>query len=824
MTDHESQKIASILCSLTLAEKVQLCHAGTKFSVKGIPEKGVPDIMMSDGPHGVRREISLDSWEPVDTDKDFATYLPTGTALAATWNAELGLLHGSVLGSESRERGKDFILGPGFNIIRSPLCGRNFEYYTEDPFLNSSMVKPAIEGIQAQGTAACAKHYACNSQELNRHGVNALPPERALREIYLPAFKAAVDAGVLTVMGAYNKFRGQWCCENATLLNQILKDEWGFEGLVVSDWAGVHNTREAAHGGMDIEMGTSEDYVNGYHLGPDFLAALESGEIEESVVDDKVRRILLVLLRIGALEPKGRPTGERNTKAHQQAALQIAREAITLLKNETSVLPLDSTKLKKLLVVGNNATAKHHLGGASSAVKALYEITPLEGIRNHLGESVDVEYLPDPQTDDGTPIPTEIMTVADAGAGVNGWRIEFCELGKRDVVLHTAARNDLDLDWHDGPPKGIPAGLRWQAHAYGTITVPTAGLYTFVINGAHDGGINLDGNPFLMRFENEDEPKRNSARIDLRAGQVIEIEVQIAPHKIRSSKHVSLRWQTPGSHSGSNAEHILEQARAADAVIYVGGLSHSEDTEGKDKSGIDLPGDQDSLISQLAAANTNFAAVMVSGSPYAMPWIDQVPAIVQLWYAGMEAGTALADVLFGKVNPSGKLPFTFPVKLNDSAAHALDDYDQGVCYYKEGIFVGYRWHDLKEIAPLFPFGHGLSYTQFSYGNLQVSPANDGGQDVAFDLTNSGDRAGSEVAQVYVGLPDTEAAQPVRQLKGFQTVALAPGATTSVRIHLSADSLRYFHPTRRRWEADKGTHRIEVGSSSRDLRLAAHINR
>ncbi|MBN2713956.1 MAG: glycoside hydrolase family 3 protein, partial [Planctomycetes bacterium] len=393
--DHQ---IDELLGKMTVAEKVFLCHASTKFSVKGIERLGIPDIVMSDGPHGVRREISLDSWDPVDTDEDFSTYLPTGTALAATWNTEMARLHGEVLGAESRERGKDIILGPGFNIVRSPICGRNFEYYSEDPCHISKLVPHAVKGAQSQGVAACAKHYALNSQEKNRSGVNALASERALREIYLPGFEAAVVEGeVLTVMGSYNKFRGQWCCQNDYLLNKILKDEWGFKGATVSDWNGVHDTYEAAYCGMDIEMGTALPYEK-YYLAKPFEEAIERGEIDVEVVDDKVRRILHVLFEIGAIGEKknSRPAGERNTDKHHEACRTIAREAMVLLKNEGGVLPLDPAKLKKVLVVGDNAVVRHHSGGQSSAVKALYEITPLEGITNVLGDGVEVEHMPDP--------------------------------------------------------------------------------------------------------------------------------------------------------------------------------------------------------------------------------------------------------------------------------------------------------------------------------------------------------------------------------------------------------------------------------------------
>ncbi|WFB34544.1 glycoside hydrolase family 3 C-terminal domain-containing protein [Kiritimatiellota bacterium B12222] len=817
-----TNEIESKLSELTLAEKIQLCHASTKFSVKGISRAAVPDMIMSDGPHGVRREISKDSWDPVDTEEDYSTYLPTGTAVAATFNPEMGERHGTVLGAEARERGKDIILGPGFNIVRSPLCGRNFEYYSEDPYHIVALVGGAVKAIQAQGTAACAKHFACNSQELNRNGVNALPSERALREIYLPGFKAAVDAGVLTIMGAYNFFRGQWCCQNDTLLNEILKKEWGFEGSVMSDWNGVHkNSYEPAYNGMDIEMGTEKPYED-YYLARGFREAIENGEIDEEILNDKVRRYLYVMYSIGAMGEKSatRPQGERNTPKHQQECLAIAEEAMVLLKNEGQTLPL-SRNIKKLLVVGNNATTQHHAGGASSAVKALYEITPLEGVQKFLGDEVEIEYCPDPSPGAGFAIPTTVLSPADLGAGVNGWKGELFNSRHHnhpDQVIQHFAVNEIDYAWEKELPAELLAQHDWKVHFTTTLTAPEDGIYTFILTGCHNAGMTLNGAELIIRYEEDTDPEVTSIKVDLKQGVAYKLMVHIAPCFINLSKQVALTWISPLDASTTSLGDLEAKAQSADAVIYVGGLSHQLDTEGKDKPNMALPGMQDDVIPALAKANKNFVALMTGGSPYTMPWVDEVPAILHMWYAGMEAGTAAAKILFGEVNPSGKLPFTFPVNLQDSPGHYLNDYDKDVCYYKEDIYVGYRWFDQRKIEPLFCFGHGLSYSSFDYSELSISTSADSPATVSFKLTNTGKVAGAEVAQLYLHDCEASVGRPPQELKRFQKVWLEPGASETITFTLNEEDLSFFHPTRREWIAEKGEFEVRINSSSRDNRL------
>lgn len=669
-------RVEDLLSRLTLDEKISLIHANSKFTVAGVERLGIPERYLSDGPHGVRQEIGPHSWAPAGRTDDYASYLPNGTALASTWNPEMALEFGRVLGNEANARGKAVILGPAVNIQRTPLCGRNFEYFGEDPYLAAQIAVPYIRGVQEQDVAACIKHFAVNNQEVQRGSISVEVDERALREIYLPAFEAAVkEGGVLTVMGAYNKLRGQHCCHNDYLLNRILKGEWGFQGLVMSDWGGTHDTREAALNGLDLEMGTFKRY-NEYYLADPFKALLESGEIPMSVLDDKVRRNLRVMF-LTKLFDSDRKKGTLNDPKHAQSALKIAREAIVLLKND-GILPLKVENLKTIAVIGENAVRKQAPGGGSSEIKALYEITPLEGLLKAVGAKVNIVFS-----------------------------LGYAEKGGDDLIA-----------------KAVNA------------------------------------------------------------------------------------------------------AKNADVVLVFTGLSHYNhgDAEGTDRFDITLPFGQDELVWAVVAANPRTVVVNISGSPVAMPWAEQVPAIVQAWYSGMEAGTAIADVLFGVVNPSGKLCFTFPHKLSDSPAHALNAYpgEKGVVTYKEGIFVGYRWYEKENIPVLFPFGHGLSYTRFDYSDLKIAPQKDGTAIVSVKVSNSGPVAGKEVVQLYVGARKSSVPRPPKELKAFAKVALNPGESQVVTLNLGKRAFAFYQPEKGQWIAEKGSYDIYIGSSSQDIRLKGEL--
>ncbi len=687
-------KIESLISQLTLEEKIAMIHASSPFTSGGVERLGIPELVMSDGPHGVRHEHGRD-WEKDKNVYDSSTYLPVGTALAATWNPDLGYQFGTVLGSEANFRGKDIILGPGLNIIRSPLNGRNFEYLTEDPYLNAQMVVGYVKGVQEQGVAACAKHYIANSLEYQRDQVNVEMSDRALREIYLPGFKAAVqEGGVLSIMSAYNKLRGTYCSHSEFLLDEILKEEFGFEGLVMSDWNAVKSTMGAVNVGLDIEMGTDLDMMrrnveidySKFHLGDTLVTLVQNGVVEESVIDKKVRRILGVMFKIHKFDE--RPPGEYNTKEHQAIARKIADEAIVLLKNE-DVLPLQKTGLKKLAVVGANANWKHAGAGGSSQVKAFYEITPLAGLQNLLGDDVAIDYAPG------------YVIKKDAGAD--------------DKLIQEAVK-----------------------------AVSEAETAIFVGGWIHGYSDEWNDNAF--------------------------------------------------------------------------------DAEEVDKPSMHLPFGQDKLIKEVLKANPNTIIVLAGGGPIDMrAWQGDAKAIIQAWYPGMEGGNALADILFGNVNPSGKLPMTFPQKLEDSPTQVLAQYpDENLLIdHKEGIYVGYRYYDTYDVEPAFAFGHGLSYTAFEYKDLSVEK-DDEVVSVKLKVTNTGQVAGAEVVQLYVRDEEATLERPEKELKAFQKVFIEPGTTQTVTLELNNDAFSYFDDTQNKWVLEPGKFEILVGSSSRDIRLTGEV--
>ena len=799
-------RLEELLGELTTAEKVALCHAGSKFSVPGVPRLGIPEFTMSDGPHGVRRELVRDGWDPLDCDWDYATYLPTGTALAATWSTDCGTLFGTVLGEEARARGKDIILGPGVNLLRTPLCGRNFEYLSEDPVLAGVLAAGTVRAIQRQGVAACVKHYALNSQELNRNGVDAQCDERTLRELYLAAFERVVrDGGVWSLMGAYNRFRGQHCCQNDYLLNQILKKEWGFDGVVISDWAGVHDTFEAARGGMDLEMGTGTDY-EAYYLGRPFREAVERGEIEVAVLDDKVRRILRLLNRVGQLDGTVK-RGALNTPEHQAAARSIAEEAMVLLKNEGALLPLDRTRLRRVLVVGDNAVTRHHAGGNSSAVKALYEVTPLEGLQKLLGDAVAIEFLrgyPDFSAE-GTPFPGEWLDIVDSGAGTGGWLAEYFD--NRDFAgepCRSVPLADAELIFSEEELDRISVRVRAR------FTPRRDWVGTLVLDDCRQGWFAVDGEVVVM---SSPEVTRSGMDYTFRAGRSYELKLELQPRRVEGTARVRIRFAERSAEAPAGREAVLAAARRADVVLFFGGLNHFYDVEGADRKDMALHDGQNELIAVLAEVNPRLVVALVGGTPMELPWLDQVPAVVQMWYAGMEAGTAIARLLFGEVNFSGHLPFTFPKRLADSPAHFLDDYHAEACFYREGVFMGYRWFEARGIEPLFPFGHGLSYTSFQFGGLEAVKTGAFSCRVTARAKNTGSCSGKAVLQLYVADPDNPTPRPPKELRAFAKVDLQPGEERTVVWDLGVRDFACFDSVKREFVARPGRFELLLGSSS-----------
>ncbi len=684
--------IDSLINLMTVEEKIEMIHAKSPFVSSGVKRLGIPDLIMSDGPYGVRLEQG-DDYAPKPNVDDEATYLPKGLTLASTWNAELGYEFGKVLGSEAKERGKNIILGPGVNITRSPLNGRNFEYLGEDPYLSSIMAVGYIKGVQDQGVAACVKHYLANNQEFHRTTVNVLMSERALREIYLPAFKAAVQDGkVLAVMGSYNKFRGQYCTHNQYLINDVLKKEIGFNGLLVSDWGAVHNSREAMLNGTDLEMGTDismmpkPDY-NKFFMADSALALVKNGEIPLSVLDDKIRRILRVMFKTSMAN--NNKTGERNTKEHQQTALKIAEEGIVLLKND-NILPLNMESVKSIAVIGDNATHKHSMGGGSSQIKAKYEITPLEGLKTVCGNNVKISYAAGYKLSKNNEIDEKLIAEA----------VKLAKSSEIAIVVGGWIQNWSVSTWSD---------------------------------------------------------------------------------------------------------NVLD----------------SEDT---DKPNMNMPFGQDKLIQEVIKANPNTIVVLIGGGPVDMNlWVNQAKGIIQAWYPGMEGGNALANIISGKINPSGKLPMTFPKKLEDCPAHKLGEFPgkNDVVNYFDDIFVGYRYYDTYKVAPQFSFGHGLSYTSFEYSDLKLV-ADGKNVKVSFSVKNTGKKEGAEVTQVYVNDVEASVKRPEKELKGFSKVFLAVGESKKVEMVLNESAFSFYDETKKSWVMEPGEFKIMVGSSSSDIRQTKSI--
>ena len=690
-SDAIEQKIRSFISQMTLQEKVSLLHANSKFYVSDIKRLGIPEWALSDGPHGVRAEINRNDWAYAGWTNDSATCFPPGTALAASWNPRLAYERGLVLGEEARFRKKDILLGPGINIIRSPLCGRNFEYMSEDPFLISKMSVAYIKALQSKDVAASVKHWLANNQEEHRDSVDVTMSERALREIYLPGFKASVmEGGAYTVMAAYNKFRGDWCSENDYLNRQILRKEFGFKGVLMTDWAAAHTTVKAALTGLDLEMGTDKKDYNEWYFANPLIKAVEEGKVPVSVVDEKVANVLRVMMKTKIFDEAIREKGKMNTKEHQQAAYNDAAEAAVLLQNKGNLLPLNFGKLKSIAIIGDNATRKHCAGGLSSEIKALYEITPLQAMQQKFGTRVKIN--------------------------------------------------------------------------------------------------------FAQGYE-----KQSSFKEGNNSGQ---------------SGSTKVDWKL--------IDEAVAVARQSDVVIIFGGLNHDFDTESSDKQNMDLPYGQEILMQEVAKANPNTVVVIIAGSPVKLTGIvHRVPSILWSWFGGMEAGNAVADLLSGKVNPSGKLPFTLPVSLEQSPAHALGNFpgrDLKVDY-EEDILVGYRWFDTKKIQPQFPFGYGLSYTQFSISNFSTDKSSYGKNETIyakFTIKNTGSSYGAEVAQLYVSDPVCSVLRPEKELKAFEKIFLKPGETKTVEMQVKVADLAFYDESKSAWNTEAGEYVLQLGNSSRNI--------
>ncbi len=703
-------RVEDALSRMTLREKINLIHAQSKFSAPGVPRLGIPEIWCTDGPMGVRPEVLWDEWEQAKWTNDSCTAFPSLTALAATWDPDMALLYGKSIGEEARYRNKSVLLGPGINIYRTPLNGRNFEYMGEDPYLTSQMVVPYVKGVQSNGVAACVKHFALNNNEINRHTSNPIVDDRTLYEIYLPGFRAAAQEGqAWSFMGGYNLFRGEHASYNPILMNEILKGEWGWDGAVISDWGAVHDTRTAVSGGLDMEFGSwtnglsngASNAYDSYFLAEPYLKGIEDGTYSTKELDDKVRRVLRLTMRT-AMDRK-RPFGSMGSDEHVEACRRIGEEGVVLLQNRGSLFPLNLDKIKKIAVIGENAIKMMTVGGGSSSLKARYEVTPLDGLKKRVGNKAEIVY------------------------------------------------------------------------ARGYVGDPT-GEYNGVVTG-----------------QDLNDPR--------------------SPEELR--------------------DEALRVARDADVVLFFGGLNKSnhQDCEDTDRESLDLPYGQNELIEALAKVNPNLAVINISGTGVAMPWTAKVPAIMQAWYLGNETGNALASVIAGDANPSGKLPYTYYATLDQCGAHKLGEYPghPGIdelgnkvmdMPYNEGIFVGYRFIDKNKLKPTFPFGHGISYTTFEYGKAGIDKAEGSADDVftvTIPVTNSGSREGKEVVQLYISDKKSSVERPVKELKGFRKVSLKPGETAEIKFEIGRDALSYFDADKHAWVCEPGEFEALIGASSADIR-------
>ena len=726
LTIHDKE-INEIIAQMTLEEKVEMMHSKTIMSSEGVPRLGIQDIKYADGPFGVREEVA-DGFRPKGWTTDSATYFPTGSALAATWSPELAYDYGNGIGVEARKRGKDIMLGPAINIQRLPVGGRTYEYLSEDPILAAALATEYTLGMQAAGTAACLKHYALNNQETNRGSVDVIVDERPMREIYLKPFEdAVVKGGAMAIMPAYNKVNGYYGTENFVLNNEIARGEWGFNGLMVSDWGGTHSTMGAALGGLNVQM-TGSNY-----FGPALIDSIRAGKLSEEIVNDRVREILRVRYAIEAIPEDQANLETASQPESRQTAYNVATKSVVLLKNEGGLLPIDANKVKKIAVIGRHATASTAAGGMGAGVKTPYEITPLLGLQNRSNGRFEISYAP----------------------------------------------------------------------AYKNF----AGMFGRMMGGANAAEI--------------------AATIDE------------APDATMLAEAVAL-------------------AKEADLVIFVAGTGKNVETEGSDRQNIMLPVGQDEVIKALAEVNPNIVTVIISGGPVDLNEVNKYsPAIVQGWWNGIEGGHALADILYGEIAPSGKLPFTFPVKLEDSPAYALGNFPQKQeetdvfaaahrdditggqrqaaprprqrvspkAYYTEGMYVGYRWFDTKNVPVMYAFGHGLSYVTFDYANIETNKKSYKANDVikvTFDLTNNGNMVADEVAQLYVTRLDAQVEWPVKELKAFDRITLQPGETKSVTLEVPVSSLRYWDVDADVWALENGNIEIMVGGASDDLRLKTQV--
>ena len=816
------QRIEALLGQLTLREKVALLSGVDNWRTASVERLGIPCLVMTDGPHGVR----ADRPEPGRL-TGLTTFFPTGASMAASWNPPLIERVGIALAEETRAMGCDILLGPCVNIVRAPLAGRNFESYSEDPYLAGRIGVSFVKGVQSQKIGTSLKHYACNNHEIERNRASSNVDERTLREIYLPAFEAIVkETQPWTVMCSYNRINGVYASQNHHLLNEILKGEWGFAGFVVSDWGANHTITESLQGGLDLEMPGPPRYYGNL-----LAQAVYNWQIDETVIDNCVRRILGVILRSGKMDAAASlPAGAVNTVEHQQLARELAEESITLLKNAGGLLPLAAGRLKTVAVIGPNATVAVS-GGGSSHIESPYRVSPLEGLKARLSGGPQIEYEQGCDNFVEPPVvKSEYLTTPDGSAhGLQGEYFNNLHLAGEPVLRRVDAQPEFR--WFGrGPDEKIVMGNfsgRWTAK----LCVPQSGRYSFKLTTAGVCRVYLNG-ALLLECVRADADRfdrvlaTGTAEMELAAGQTYELRAEFAQHagqRFAAWKLSLVRVYRPGE--DQRLEHAVELARRADVALLFVGMPENYETEGTDRPHMDLPGRQNELIEAVAQANRNTIVVLNAGSPVTMPWLSKVAALLEAYYPGQENGHAVANILFGDANPSGKLSVTFPKQLADNPAF-LNSTHPGAreVTYGEGVFVGYRYYDQRDVEPLFPFGFGLSYTTFEYSALKAPATAKKGEPVQVSLVvkNSGAHAGKEVVQLYVRDVVASLPRPPKELKGFQKILLEPGEAKAVSFTLDQRAFSFYDAHQKQWVAEPGEFEILVGSSSRDIRAKATI--
>jgi len=807
------EKIEQLLSQMTLEEKVSMAAGANLWHSTGVERLGIPAFKMTDGPNGARGDARGGLT---------AACFPVGTALASSWNLHLINQVGQALGEEAGSKGAQILLGPTVNIHRSPLAGRNFECYSEDPHLTARMAVAFVRGVQSRGVGACVKHFVCNDSEFERHSMSSEVDERTLREIYLLPFEMVVkEANTWSVMSSYNKINGIWASQSHYLLTQVLKEEWGFQGGVISDWGGSNDTIGCANGGLDLEMpGPAKT------MGDDLLKAVQAGNVDEVVLEDKCRRLMRILFWSGKFDqPEVIEEKSEDRPEHRQLARLAAVESFVLLKNE-GTLPLQMEKLKSIAVIGPNAAVAQIQGGGSSGVNPHYAVTPLQGIQTRCGDQVDVRYAMGCSNHKMVSrLDTKCLRPDDGDLG-QGFKLEFFnDLDLDGEVVETSHSKRSEQVWF-GEFSADVDSTNFSVRLSAELNPTENGSHHLSLVSSGLSRLYLDNDLIIDNWENQDRgdayfgtgSTEVIAEVELTAGKPCQLMVE---YSRRNAGFAALRIGYMSIDTDNPIEKAVEIARDCDVALVFAGLNGDWDTEGHDRNDMEMPGDQVKLIKAVAKANSNTVVLLNNGSSLVMSdWLDQVSAVLECWYPGQECGNAVADVLFGDQDPSGRLTQTFPKRLEDNPAFLNYPGDLGQVRYGEGIFVGYRYYDKKRIEPLFPFGHGLSYTRFEYSELSLPKDHYSSADqieLTIKVKNIGDRKGSEVIQLYIKDLYPRLIRADQELKDFAKITLDVGQSEVVRFNLNARSLAFYDPQQKKWLAEPGEYELRVGSSSRDIR-------